>query len=386
MTAKNSTHGRSSRIVALSAVLAVAMFLTVSFAVAVDSDADYGTGDAGYTLEFTEKATSAELTKVDMSYEEIGSNIGTEIASVTGIDLTDLTVTDVSMESLNCEISRGEKVENGKSTGVSSQSYDVKKFSVTFTAYLTTTMFDDISASAKMTEAINAVKSYFGTDSFNSGDTVKITAESVTYIGTIEQIAEYGDKNDTQCLQTSQENRYGEKLVTKATITFKPSGGTEKSITVDVDSRTDYKVNYTYEYGKDLKDVENMSMITIKMKYAPESFNYSLKVSVNGTDYKVDDIKMTDEEMTSPAMAIVKEKSDIKLSTGLKTFCDNLKDSDNVKTGVGYDKAMSEYNSATGDISPSGGGSNIILIVVIVVVILAVIGGVAFFVIKKKKA
>ena len=387
MTAKNSTGGRTSRrIIALSAVLAVAMFFTMPLAVAVGSDADYGTGDAGYTLEFDEKATNDELARVEQSRNDIGYNIGEEIAAAAGIDLTNLYVTDVSMDTLKCEVSKGEKVESGKVTGITSDSYDVKKFSVTLKSDLTTSMFDEDTISTKMLEAINAIKAYFGTNSFHSGDTVTITAESVSMIVADEQISEYGEKNDTQCLQSGQTNTNCAKLITKATIAYKPAGGTEKSITVDVNTHSEIEMVYTYVYGKDLKDVNNYDAITVKMKYTPKSFDYSLKITVDGTDYKVDDIKAVEEEMSSPAIAIVKEKSDVKVITGLKTFCDKLNDSENVKTTVGYDKAMSEYNSAVDDVSPSGGGNNIVLIVVIVVVILAVIGGVAFFIIKKKKA
>ena len=387
MTAKNSTSGRSSRrIIALSAVLAVAMFFTVPLAVAVGSDADYGTGEAGYTLEFDEKATNIELAKVKQSRNDIGGNIGEEIAAAAGIDLTNLYVTNVSMDSLKCEVSKGEKVESGKVTGITSDSYDVKKFSVTLKSDLTTTMFDEDTISTKMLEAISAIKTYFGTSSFHDGDTVTITAESVSMIVTSEQITEYGDKNDTECLQTGATTKNAEKLITKADITYKPAGGTGKTITVDVDARTEFKMVYTNVYAKDLKDVEYGDFFTEKMKYTPESFSYSLKITVNGTDYKVDDIKAVEEELSGTLMAVVKEKSSIEVTPSLKTFCDDLKDSENVKTGVGYDKAMSEYNSATGDVSPSGGGPNIVLVVVIVVVILAVIGGVAFFVIKKKKA
>ena len=86
-------------------------------------------------------------------------------------------------------------------------------------------------------------------------------------------------------------------------------------------------------------------------------------------------------------IAIVKDKTDIKVNTALKTFCDNLKDSENVTTQVGYDKAESVYNSAADEVSSSGGGGvNIVLIVVIVIVVIALIGGAAFFIAKKKKA
>ena len=387
MTAKDSLFGRSScRIVALSAILAVAMFFTLPLAVAVGSDADYGTGEAGYTLEFSEKASEAELLKVDTSYVQIAEIVGLEIASSAGLDLRDLYATEQSMKTLKSEVSKGEKVESGKATSVTSQSYDITDFKVVLTSDVATVIIDDMGASPKMTEAINAIKTFFGTDTFSPGDMITITADSVKYVGATEQNAEYGEKNDTQCLQTSQKNVDNEKIVTKATIAYKPLAGESKSITVDVDAKSIDETTYNYVYGKDLKDVNNYDSIKVKMKMVPKSLSYNLKISVNDTDYKVDDILSETVEMESPSIAIVKDKTDIKVNTALKTFCDNLKDSENVTTQVGYDKAESMYDSAANEVSSSGGGVNIVLIVVIVIVVIAVIGAIAFFIIKKKKA
>ena len=122
----------------------------------------------------------------------------------------------------------------------------------------------------------------------------------------------------------------------------------------------------------------------VKTKFSTKSLSYSLKYTVGDDDYKVDDIESPDTEVTVPAMAFAKDKSDVSVNASLKTFCDNPKDSDNVKTQVGYDKAESAYDSAVDEVSPAKKKTPVALIVVGVVAAVVVIGAVAFFVVKKK--
>ena len=385
MTVDNSTSGGSSRrIIVSAAVLVVAMFMAVPLAVAYDSDAAYGNGDAGYTLETNEKASAAELTAVGLSKEQILEFGGSAIAESVGFDVTDMTSSPTA-ETFTFKKSAGEKADSGTMTSVTSMELEATKLSVTFTAQFDEPMFPDAAdTSPKMAEAINAIKAYFQKSTFTTGDRIIVSTDSVKFIDTDKKMITYGDKDETKCLETSSVDTDGFLLDTKAVITYKPVTGAERSITVDVSAESINEINCTDEYAKDLKDVSDGDFYNVKTKFSTKSLSYSLKYTVGDNDYKVDDIESADTEVTVPAMAFAKDKSDVSVNASLKTFCDNLKDSDNVKTQVGYDKAESAYDSAVDEVSPAKKKTPVALIVVGVVAAVVVIGAVAFFVVKKK--
>jgi len=371
----------------LTAVFVVAMFMAVPLSVTFDSDADYGSGEAGYTVEFTEKASAAELEDIDTSVLEIAGDVAENIAESIGFSVWDMEVTAGTMETFTYKGSMGQKAGSGKLTAISSKDVDATKLSVTFTADSDSPLFSGTEyTTPKQKETMDAIIAYFGTSTVHAGDKLVITADSVRSVSSERQDYEYGSRNDSQCYETSHIDTYGQLMDTKAVITYKPVSGAEKSITIDLDVQSLSEVDVTYNYAKDLKDVTPGEMVNITIKGVPKTLSYSFKVTVGDTDYRIDDIESDDGESSASVPVYPRDKTSIAVEPTFKVFCDTVKGSENVTVEVGYDKAESSYDSAVDDISTTSKKTNLVPIIIGVVVAVVVIGGIAAFVIVKKKA
>ncbi len=372
----------------LTAVLVVAMFMAVPLSVTFDSDADYGSGEAGYTVEFTEKASAAELEDIDTSVLEIAVDVASDIAGSIGFRVGDMELTAGTMETFTYKGSMGQKAGSGKLTAISSKDVDATKLSVTFTADSDSPLFSGTEyTTPKQKETMDAIIDYFGTSTAHAGDKLVITADSVRSVNSERQDYEYGSRNESQCYETSHIDTYGQLMDTKAVITYKPVSGAEKSITLDLDVQSLSEVDVTYNYAKDLKDVAPGDKANITIKGVPKTLSYSFKVTVGDTDYRIDDIESDDGESSASLPVYPRDKTSIAVETSFKEFCDTVKGSENVTVEVGYDKAESSYNSAVDDVSTtSKKKTNLVPIIIGVVVAVVVIGGIAAFVIVKKKS
>ena len=370
----------------LAALAVAAMFAALPFAVAFDSEA-YTDGEAGYVVKSSDKITDAEELASGMSKESMLSDAFGFVLDAAGFSEStyfwDLTVSEGTF---SYESSSGQKVDGKEyTTFASTRIADAKGVKGTYSFSYTTALLEDPDyATPDEAKVINAVAELFGTSTAHSGDMLEVTFDGGC-ISAFKSTSSYEDMNSTECLMGSGTMESASSADLDATITFTPSGGTPRSISVSFSVNSKTAVTADYDYGKDLSEVKAGDQVTIKCKLKSNSASYSQKVTVDGTSYKVDDLEDDmPSSWTEYDTADVRTQEYVRVEPTFTAYIDGLTDSDNVKYSKGYDAAESQYGDDFSDASPAK-AKNYLPFVVGGIIFLILVGVAAAMILVKKK-
>ena len=371
----------------LAALAVAAMFTALPFAATFDSDA-YTDGQAGYVTRTSDKITDAEITATGISKNQMLSNPVNTILNAGGFsDETYYWNLTVAGGTYNYEITDGTKIDGKELTTFGSQrTSDINGAKVTVTFYSTTALLADPDyATPKDAQVIEALADFFGTSVAHAGDTLEISFDGSS-IAAYKDSVKYADRDSTTCLVTSGRSEMASSDDLEATVTFTPSGGTAKSITVSFSESYSFVTTADYDYGKDLASVNAGDKVTVNWKMKSSSISYSQKVTVDGKTYKVDDLETSGPNSWSESdTADVVNQEYVRVDPSYTAYIDGLTDSDNVKYSKGYDAAESQYDDDFSDASPAK-AKNYMPFIVGGIVVLLLAGFVAAMVLVKKKA
>ncbi len=282
--------GRKARkiMTVFAAVFAVAVMLAVPLLSAVDSEASFTSGEAGYCVTAT-NATDTELSNYGLLSKEyyLANNPGT-VVFMKIFNLSPLLFTSKSLtaETYNLKSYDGMKIESDRTQTYSGHEYSFEKVSMEYTSSTSGTLLIDESSYDDYNAAIAAIKAEFGN--------IVSVDDKLTITGTIKNriagknTVDFAKVDDTNSVVKGSTNTVFAIFDIDVTITFKHLDST-KSVTFTSSQKFQVDTEATYDYkGKAYSDLKEGDKYDVSYmdKYYFESGSSCYKV--DGTEYKID--------------------------------------------------------------------------------------------------
>ena len=365
----------------IAAALAVAAFmLVVPLAVCFDSDAEIAEDSAGYYVEGNEKASDAELTAVGLTDKNaIGNTCTVFVSGFFNPEILSAPVTEI--KEFTVYMATGEEVGEAYSETVGASGIDVKDVKITFTLSAGKLMDDvDPDAPEVAKEAVDAVSAYFG-ENASAGDKLVITGDFSMEIANLAR-TDFARSSDTQLVREKVKNTAYTVMDIDYTIELIKAGDESgKTIKFRISEEGSGTSTVTYTYDKDVKDLINTDKCK-KKTHESVSGSEGATVTVDGTDYKINEPMKADPDKEKEELVQFVSDSTIAIDPAWKAGIDSMTGSDNTEVKKGYSAAESAYNDVKQKVD--GKKTNYLPFIIGGVVAVVIIAGVAFFLIKRK--
>ena len=370
-----SKAGRTSRMVMVAAVFAVALMIAVPVISAVGTDAAFTKDEAGYYISLTDP-TDEQLSKVNINKDT------TLLNALWGSNFFDDAVVGeptIAVQSYSYSKALGQRISSDEVEMITSEDVTGKGFSMTFTAIDDGDLVLLDSPSQKMIAACKAINDYVG--EVKKDDKITVTGNLKEESATVD-VSEYLLQDDGTCVPSKIRHSSYVKADTDVTISVSRGDALLKSFRFVSDIKGTATEEATIEYSEMPVKIGTGFTKTYK---TTTSYGGDICFKVNGTDYSVlnpDDSKSTQHGTVTHLYS----QSEMFISAFMKESINGLPDSEEgMKVDKTYSAAESAVDNVVTDVSGRDSPNMAVITGAVVIVILILLVAIAAVIVVRKK-
>ncbi len=280
--------GRGSGKVRRSGILAAAVVAALMLAVPLSvptSDAELGELYSGYVYTVSDGATEAELDAFDHSTEFLLKEAVSRAAPV--FSYFDGDIADTENASLGTSYGCTDGSASSMSDGWREGHYIKEREFVGFTLTLLFTQESKLTSlllQSKLSQAANAIVSYFGTDYLSPGDRLTFSGD-YSYRSIMALSEKYSCVSGDSYVETRSKEYYVYQTVFDVKATYTPVSGEERSVTFTCDGRDKVFFDYDHDFGKDVSELAEGDPYTVSLNEEEYEYEENPSVDVGGRNY-----------------------------------------------------------------------------------------------------